>query len=37
VVEDTDVRGPGVQIDAAVESMEAGVEAHGGLPGWVGA
>jgi hypothetical protein len=37
VVEDAQVHGPGVQIDAAVESMPAGVEAHGKLSGWVGA
>ena len=35
VVEDADVHGPGVQVDAAVESMLAGVEAHGSLRvGW---
>jgi hypothetical protein len=35
VVENTDVHAPGMQIDTAVESMQAGVEAHGGLQGWV--
>jgi hypothetical protein len=37
VVEDADVHGPGVQVDAAVESVLGGVEAHHGLLGWVGA
>jgi hypothetical protein len=32
VVEDAQVHGPGVQIDAAVESMLLGVETHGKLP-----
>ncbi len=37
-VQDANVHGPGVQVDAAVESMWAGiVEAHHGLPTWVGA
>jgi hypothetical protein len=31
------VHGPGVEIDAAVESVLAGVEAQGALLGWVGA
>jgi hypothetical protein len=33
MVEDADVHGPGVPIDATVESMLAGVAAHGGVPG----
>ena len=37
VVEDADVQGPGVQVDAGVESVLLGVEAHHGLPGRVGA
>jgi hypothetical protein len=37
VVENTDVHRPGVQIDATVESVLLGVEAHGKLSGWVGA
>jgi hypothetical protein len=32
LVEDADGEEPGVQIDAAVESVLAGVEAHGELP-----
>ena len=38
VVEDADVHGSGVQIDAAVESVLLVVEAHGATPEvWVGA
>ena len=37
VVEDADMHGPGVQVDAAGESVLLAVEAHHGLPGWVGA
>jgi hypothetical protein len=37
VRQDADVHGPGVQVDAAVESVLAVVEAHGGLLGSVGA
>jgi hypothetical protein len=37
VVEDADVHGPGVQVDAAVESVLGGVETHQGLLGLGGA
>jgi hypothetical protein len=37
LIEDADAHGPGVQVDAAVESMLLGVEAHHGLLAWVGA
>jgi hypothetical protein len=37
VIEDAQLKSPGVQIDASVESVLGGIEAHHGLPGWVGA
>jgi hypothetical protein len=37
VIEDADVHGSGVQVDAGVESVLLVVEAHGVLPGCVGA
>jgi hypothetical protein len=35
-VEDTQVHGPGVQVDAGVESVLSVVEAHGSWSPWVG-
>lgn len=37
LLEGAEMEGSGVQVDAGVESVLSGREAHQGLPGWVGA
>jgi hypothetical protein len=37
LIENAQLKSPGVQINAGVESVGLVVEAHHGLPGWVGA
>jgi hypothetical protein len=35
VIEDAEVHGSGMEIDAAVESVLLGIESHGGLLSWL--